>query len=285
MCLALLLLLLFAPRGLALEVPRRPEGYVTDRAGLLSPRVKSQLEAYLYDYERETTNQVVIATFPSLDGEALEDFSIRFAEAWKVGQKGRDNGVIFLVFKEDREMRIEVGYGLEGVLPDALAGEIVHGVVAPRFRQGDYEGGIIAGVQAIVQATRGEYRATESGADGPYERAAPAKELSPEEMAALRRQGEYITWALLILVLILFIVDYERYRRYRYDHRIYRDRYTFWEWWFRFAILSFILNMLFRVMFYGMLYSRGGYYGGRGGFRGFSGGGGSFGGGGASGRW
>jgi len=120
----------------ALDVPKRPEGYVTDKAGLLSPQTKMQLEGVLRQYEQKTSNQIVIVTFPSLEEESLGDFSIRLAEAWKVGQKGRDNGVIFLIFKEDRKMRIEVGYGLEGVLPDALAGQIIQQRVAPLFSPG-----------------------------------------------------------------------------------------------------------------------------------------------------
>ena len=142
----------------ALEVPKRADGYVTDRAGLLSSSAKANLENTLRSFEEKTSNQVVVATFPSLEGDSLEDFSIRLAGAWKVGQKGKDNGVIFLIFKNDRKIRIEVGYGLEGVLPDALAGQIISQVVAPYFRKGDYEGGILAGTDAIIKATQGEYK-------------------------------------------------------------------------------------------------------------------------------
>ncbi|MBI4711456.1 MAG: TPM domain-containing protein, partial [Candidatus Omnitrophica bacterium] len=88
----------------------------------------------------------------------LEDFSMRLAMAWRAGQKQKDNGVIFLIFKNDRKIRIEVGYGLEGVLPDALSGQIISQVVAPYFRKGDYSGGILAGTNAIMKATQGEYR-------------------------------------------------------------------------------------------------------------------------------
>jgi uncharacterized protein len=142
----------------ALEVPNRADGYVTDRAGLLSPSAKAELEMMLRSFEETTSNQVVVATFPSLEGNSLEDFSMRLAEAWKVGQKGKDNGVIFLIFKNDRKIRIEVGYGLEGVLPDALAGQIISQVVAPYFRKGDYSGGILAGTDAIMKATKGEFK-------------------------------------------------------------------------------------------------------------------------------
>jgi uncharacterized protein len=142
----------------ALQVPPRADDYVTDRAGLLSPSVKANLETILRTFEETTSNQVVVATFPSLEGDSLEDFSIRLAEAWKAGQKSRDNGVIFLVFKNERKIRIEVGYGLEGVLTDALSGQIISGVVAPYFRKGDYEGGIMAGTDAIMKATQGEFK-------------------------------------------------------------------------------------------------------------------------------
>ena len=155
-----LFLFLAVPRLSALEVPRRAEGYVTDRAGIMSSTVRANLEEALRAYEDKTSNQVVVVTFPSLEGNSLEDFSVRLAEAWKVGQKGRDNGVIFLVFKNDRKMRIEVGYGLEGVLTDALAGQIIRDVVVPYFRTGDYSGGIVAGTDAIMKATQGEYKGT-----------------------------------------------------------------------------------------------------------------------------
>ena len=156
----------------AIDVPKRADGYVNDRAGLLSAPVRASLETSLRAFEEKTSNQVVVATFPSLEGNSLEDFSIRLATAWKAGQKKRDNGVIFLIFKNDRKIRIEVGYGLEGVLTDALSGEIIRGVVAPYFRTGDYEGGVVAGTDAIMKATVGEFkgvpRSSESGRAGRF---------------------------------------------------------------------------------------------------------------------
>jgi len=153
-----LLFSLALPVLFALQVPPHTDGYVTDRAGLLSPSVKADLETALRVFEEKTSNQVVVATFPSLEGDSLEDFSMRLAEAWKSGRKGRDNGAIFLIFKDDRKIRIEVGYGLEGVLTDALSGQIISQVVAPYFRKGDYEGGILAGTDAIMKATQGEFK-------------------------------------------------------------------------------------------------------------------------------
>ncbi len=151
--------LLFCPAFVsALDIPKQPEGYVSDYANLLSDSTRSQLEQSLKDFEEKTGNQVLVATFPGLQGDSLESYSIRLAEAWKPGQKRKDNGVILLIFKEDRKGRIEVGYGLEGVLTDALCKLIIENEIAPRFRAGDYDGGIEQAVQAIFSATRGEYR-------------------------------------------------------------------------------------------------------------------------------
>lgn len=157
----------FLPLALALQIPSRPEGYVHDQAGLLEASLRATLEDQLKSFEDKTSNQVVVATFPSLEGASLEDFSIRLAQAWKVGQKGKNNGVIFLIFKNDRQMRIEVGYGLEGVLPDLVAGQIIREVVTPFFRNGDYAGGIMAGVEAIFKATQGEFKAAPKKDEGP----------------------------------------------------------------------------------------------------------------------
>jgi uncharacterized protein len=154
-----ILLVLTATPLFAFQIPSKPDGYVTDQAGLLPSQAKQDLETMLRSFEEQTSNQVVVATFPSLDGENLEDISMKIAEKWKPGQKGKDNGAILLIFQNDRKMRIEVGYGLEGVLPDALAGQIISQVIAPKFKQGDYFEGISLGVQAIIAATKGEYKA------------------------------------------------------------------------------------------------------------------------------
>jgi uncharacterized protein len=258
---------------LALKVPDRPQGYVTDGAGLLSKTAKSHLENVLAAFDAETTNQLIVVTMPSLEGDSLEDYSIRLAKAWQPGRKGRNNGVIFLIFKEDRKMRIEVGYGLEGVLTDALAGQIIRNEVAPQFKQGNYERGIFAGVAAIIQATQGEYQAKRDAAGN--------RELTPGELEARRRGNQGILIGILLIAALVSIIDLIRYFGYRYGHREYAARYDFWEWWLRFAILLAILNILFRIALSAMMSS-----GGRGGSSGgFSGGGGSFGGGGASGRW
>lgn len=147
-----------APPLFALDIPEPPNARVNDYAGLLSSAAKGQLETRLALFEQETSNQIVVAIFSSLEEEALEDFTIRLAERWKIGQQGKDNGVILAIFKEDRAVRIEVGYGLEGVLPDATAYSIIHNEIAPRFRAGNFDDGIIAAVEAIIAATKGEYQ-------------------------------------------------------------------------------------------------------------------------------
>ncbi len=132
---------------------------VTDLVGILTNEQIASLEYKLKKFEDETSNQIAVLIIPSLEGEDLEDFSIRVAEKNKLGQKGGNNGVLFLIVVQDRKMRLEVGYGLEGALPDALCDQILRNVVRPKFRQGDYYGGINAGIDAIISATKGEFKA------------------------------------------------------------------------------------------------------------------------------
>jgi uncharacterized protein len=142
----------------ALDVPKL-QGYVNDYAGMISPPVKSQIESELGSFEQTDSTQIVILTIPSLEGDPIDDFGIRVADAWKIGRKGKDNGVIFIVSKQDRRMRVEVGQGLEGRLTDLMAGRIVDLVVSPYFKKGDFDGGFAAGASALIAATRGEFKA------------------------------------------------------------------------------------------------------------------------------
>jgi uncharacterized protein len=130
-------------------------GWVIDGADLLTPEQEAALDSRLAEHERATTNQVVVETVLSLDGAPLEEFSLAEATRLAIGQRGRDNGVLFLVAFHDRALRIEVGYGLEEHLTDALSGRILRERVKPRFREGDYAGGIDAGVTAILGALDG----------------------------------------------------------------------------------------------------------------------------------
>ena len=155
--LLLLLLLLPVTASAELAIPQPPSRRVNDYASALSAGDRERLERKLIEGERTSSNQVVVAVFRSLRGENLEDYSIRLAQAWRIGQKGLDNGVIFLIFLDDRKMRLEVGYGLEATLTDAIAGSIIRDVVAPRFREGRYADGIDGGLDAISAAIAGTY--------------------------------------------------------------------------------------------------------------------------------
>lgn len=161
-----LLLSLASPAPLLtadLVYPDRPAARVNDYAGLLTPAQRAELERTLADFERRTTNQLLVATFESTEGGVPEDVSIRLAEKWKVGSRNNDNGLILVVFVKERKVRFEVGYGLEGALPDALAIRIINNEVTPRFRQGDFPGGIAAGMSAAMRAIEGEYSAPAGG--------------------------------------------------------------------------------------------------------------------------
>lgn len=157
---ALLVLLLAAPVA-ALDVPQAT-GYVNDRADILAATTRLELEQFLRDFEASDSTQIVVLTIPSLEGETVETYAVKAFEQWKIGQKGKDNGALLLIAKTERRMRIEVGYGLEGRLTDLLAGRIIDNEISPRFKQGDFDGGVVAGVVAMAEAVRGEYKGTGS---------------------------------------------------------------------------------------------------------------------------
>ncbi len=142
----------------ALPVPPL-RAHVNDYAHMISERAAGDLERELQGLEKTDSTQIVVLTIPGLEGESLEEFSIRVAEAWKIGSKGVDNGVILLIARDDRKVRIEVGRGLEGKLTDLVSGRIIRNSIVPRFKTGDFDGGVRAGVDAIVGAVRGEYKA------------------------------------------------------------------------------------------------------------------------------
>ncbi len=147
------------------EVPGY-QGYVNDYASMMSPEVRVKLEGILHSFDLSDSTQVAILTIESLEGNPVEDFSIRVVDQWKVGRKGKDNGVLFLVAKNDRKMRIEVGRGLEHVLTDLAAGRIIDRVVAPLFKEGRFDEGFEAGTTAIIQTVRGEYAPASRAGEG-----------------------------------------------------------------------------------------------------------------------
>jgi uncharacterized protein len=157
--LLLLLIRLAVPAQVAaLEVPPHA-GYVTDLAEMISPAVEQQLVRVLQSIDQTDSTQIAILTVPSLAGEDLEGFSIRVVDQWRIGQQGSDNGLLLLVAKEERKVRIEVGRGLEGVMTDLQAGRIIDRIITPQFKQGSFDEGFKAGVVAIVQTVRGEFSA------------------------------------------------------------------------------------------------------------------------------
>ncbi|MBU6401196.1 MAG: TPM domain-containing protein, partial [Verrucomicrobia bacterium] len=142
-------------------IPPAPKAYFNDYAGVVSARAASRLNETLADFERKTSSQILVAIYPKMQSDSsIEDYTVRVAESWKAGQKGRNNGAVLFVFVQDRRMRIEVGYGLEPVLTDALCKQIIEYEIKPRFRNGDFAGGLSAGVAAMIAAAQGEYKGT-----------------------------------------------------------------------------------------------------------------------------
>jgi uncharacterized protein len=141
---------------------------VNDYAAILTPATRSHLEQALAAFETAESTQIVVLTIPSLEGESIEAYCLRVAEKWRIGQEKLDNGAILLIAKNDRKLRIEVGYGLEGRLTDLLAGRIIRDIIAPYFKAGDFDQGVLSGVQAMMAAVKGE-----------FEEIAPARQKQP----------------------------------------------------------------------------------------------------------
>jgi uncharacterized protein len=148
-----------------MEIPSLT-GRVNDYADMLSATTERQLESVLASLEKEESTQLAVLTVTSLDGENLEEFSLKVAESWRLGQKGRDNGALLLIAKNDRKLRIEVGYGLEGTLTDLASGRIIRDIITPQFRNGNFDQGVIDGVGAMIGAVRGEFSAADSSGSG-----------------------------------------------------------------------------------------------------------------------
>ncbi len=273
--------------ALALEIPPL-QGRVNDHARLLSPDRAAALEEKLRLYEEKTTNQIALLIVPSLEGEALESFSVRVARAWQLGQEKRNNGVLIFIAAKERAVRIEVGYGLEGVLTDAQSALIIRRIMIPAFREGDFDGGIDRAVDAVESAIAGEFKAP------------PRTE--PERS---RNWNEFLSIGFLFLILFSSFLSYLPLFVSGVIGGIIGGIVGFFLVGSAFLsifigfFLGLVLSLLFRSAgggpgrgFGGRVYPGAGWSGGRGwsggggfGGGGFGGGGGSFGGGGASGRW
>ncbi len=142
--------------------PGKPSGYVNDFAGMLSPSTKAELNAALAQFTKETTSEISVVTISSLQGDAIEEYANQLLREWGIGTKEKNNGALLLISKEDRQMRIEVGYGLEGALTDAESSSIVNNILRPAFRAEKYDEGVKAAVSAMVVATKSEYVAPAS---------------------------------------------------------------------------------------------------------------------------
>jgi uncharacterized protein len=140
-------------------------GRVNDNAQILSEKTRNSLSDALKDHEAGTGNQVVILTLPSLEGESIEDFANKVFNEWKLGQKGKDNGILIVVVPDERKMRIEVGYGLESEMPDLKASRIIREIMTPKFREGDYDGGITDGTLAVISVLSGKELPAAAGVD------------------------------------------------------------------------------------------------------------------------
>jgi uncharacterized protein len=143
------------------NIPPKPAGYFNDYAGVVSKEAALRFNEQLAQFERETSNQILVTVFRKMETDSsIEDYTQRIAQVWGVGKKDRKNGAVLFVFIEDRKMYLQVGYGLEGALPDVTAFDITERHIKPHFKQNDYEGGLATGIDLIFKAIRGEYTGT-----------------------------------------------------------------------------------------------------------------------------
>lgn len=191
------LCLLLALRATApAQIPERPQSWVSDYAGLLTPEQRQQLDQRLRDLEQRTSTQIFVAIFPALpENTYLEDFTIRLFEKWRPGLANEDNGLLLAVFVEDRRLRIEVGYGLEDVLTDAQASRVISQAITPRFREGNYFQGIDDGLDMIIAAVEGKYQI-------------PVEQPRREGDGFLARHGP-----ILIFIAFVFLILFNSWRR------------------------------------------------------------------------
>jgi uncharacterized protein len=238
--------LVLGGRLLAGEViPPAPAAYFNDYASVVSAATASQLDQTLENFERQTSEQIIVAVFPKMQSDSsVDDYTVRVAHSWQVGQKDKNNGAVLFVFIQDHKMFIQVGYGLEGVLPDALCKRIIDEQIVPRFKAGDFTGGLTAGVQSIIAATKGEYKGNGQTVGDRNQNQA----------------GESLSLIPIILFVVVFI--------------LFSRRSMIGPW--------LLLSSIGSSSNWGSGRGGGGFSGGGGGF---SGGGGSFGGGGAGGSW
>jgi uncharacterized protein len=240
--------------GAAEVIPPPPARHFNDFAGLVRPSTAAALDLELEQFERRTSDQIVVAIYPKMESDSsIEDYTVRVAQSWHAGLKGLDNGAVLFVFAQNHTMYLQVGYGLEGAIPDATAKRIIDDTIRPFFQKGDFDGGLKAAVTAITAAARGEYRGN-------------------GRLASDRRGSPGIPGGFIFALFVVFIL-----------FSVIRHRMG--------SVYSGAGRRGFGAgMLTGMLLGGGGGFGGGGGGGGFggggfSGGGGGFGGGGAGGSW
>jgi uncharacterized protein len=177
--------------------PSVPGDYIYDSAGMVDAGDKQAIRNLLTELDRKTSAQVAVATVPTTEPETIEGYAVELFKRWGIGQKGKDNGVLFLIAKNDRKMRIEVGYGLEGALPDAICQRIISSIVTPEFRQSNFSGGVHKGVGAIVSLIAKEYNVAITG----EENAVYQKVTSQED--SLESSVVFIIFCVIVLIMIL----------------------------------------------------------------------------------
>ncbi|MBW1615079.1 MAG: TPM domain-containing protein [Deltaproteobacteria bacterium] len=242
-----LILLLLSEAAFALDIPKL-KGRINDYAEILAPNQEAELENFLKNAETRSSSQIALLTITSLEKENIEDFSLKTAEAWKIGQKNKDNGALLLIVLKEKKIRIEVGYGLESVLTDAKSGFIIRNIIAPYFKKGDFYTGIKKGLSAIYGFASKEYQISD-------------EELAKYAKAKKPKETSHIPGAVLVLIIMFLFGGFGR----RGGKGGKGSGILPW--------------LVVGSMLGGGRGSSGGFGGG------FSGGGGGFGGGGASGGW
>jgi uncharacterized protein len=235
---------LLALPALALDFPAL-SGRVVDDAGILDEGTRAALTQKLAEFEAKTTDQFVVVTLKSLQGTSIEDFGVELGRHWQIGQKDKNNGVLLIVAPSERRVRIEVGYGLEGALTDAVSRLIIENGITPRFRAGDFAGGITRGVDDIISVLSGDAEEWQARAARRPDTVSPTDSTRNDSIWP-------VIWVVLVVMVVVFICSM-----------------------LAGALCAAILRLFAMLSLVG----------GRGSSGGFSGGGGSFGGGGASGRW
>lgn len=257
--LAAILVLAVVSRGFGAEIiPPKPAGYFNDNAGVVAKERALAFNEQLAQFERDTSNQIVVAVYRKMETDSdIADYTQRIAQSWGVGQAEQRNGAVLFVFVDDRKMYVQVGYGLEGVIPDITAYDITERNIKPRFRANDYEGGLATGIDLLMKAARGEYKGTGKTV------AEKAGDTAGE------KPGCSVLLTILFIIFIIFLSSRRSKRRRGY----------------RYSGMGGPFIGGWSSGGGGWSSGGGGWSSGGGGFSGFSGGGGDFGGGGAGSDW